>query len=163
MHTTINPSKENDSRSCPSAVSSRVHTDIQMTAHFPASIWNTKTTVNPLAARSSAKKKIYSLPKASSVFLPPLPELYLPHIILNCLLFEIYSVKPSDSPRRTHLGDFMWGYWERGSCRPNNDKWQRDRFSSLCASPSIVPLSGAAIMSLMAQSPSTLRGKHAEA
>lgn len=49
------PPKENDSRSCPSAVSSRVHAHIQMTGHFPASSWNTKTTVNPLAARSSAK------------------------------------------------------------------------------------------------------------
>lgn len=121
-----------------------------------------KNNCQPSGRPLLCQDKIYSLPTASSVFLPPLPELYLPRIILNCLLSEIYSVKPSDSPRRTHLGDFMWGYWECRSCRPNNDKW-RDRFSSLCASPPIVPLSGAAIMSLMAQSPSTLRGKHAEA
>lgn len=40
--------------------------------------------------------KMCFLPTASSVFLS-FPELYLPHIIVNCLLSEIYSVRRSDS------------------------------------------------------------------
>lgn len=40
--------------------------------------------------------KMCFLPTTSSVFLS-FPELYLPHIIVNCLLSEIYSVRRSDS------------------------------------------------------------------
>lgn len=51
----INIQKESavhrDTRS-PSTVCSYVHIEIQTTAHFPASIWNTKTTIDPLATHS---------------------------------------------------------------------------------------------------------------
>lgn len=89
----------------PCTVSSYVHIEIQTTAHFPASIWNTKTP-STLWPPVLCQDKICFLPTPSSVCLS-FPKLYLPHIIVNCLLCDIYCVRRRDSQKHTHtLGGF---------------------------------------------------------
>lgn len=114
----------------PSTVSSYVHIKIQRTVPFSSKhleYKNTSTLWPPVLCQD----KICSLPTASCVGLS-LPELYLPPIIVNCLLCEIYSVRLRVSSKHKRTWGILWGYWECCSCHPNNDKWQRDRLRCFC-------------------------------
>lgn len=87
------------------AVSSYVHIETQMAAHFPTRIWNAKTpsTLRPPILRQD---KICFLPSVLCVCLS-FPQLYLPRIIVNHLHCEIYSVRWRDSWKHTDtLGGF---------------------------------------------------------
>lgn len=80
----------------PSAVSSYVHIEIQTTAHFPSEHLEYKNKRRPRGHLLAAKIKFASFQTPSSVRLA-FPELYLPRIIVNCLLGEIYSARRRDS------------------------------------------------------------------
>lgn len=76
---------------------------------------------------------------------------------------EIFSADSGVFLRKTcwHFGGFCRGCWERRSCHANNDKWRGEGLFRLLflRRRRLPPLSGAAVMSLMAQSASHFEGR----
>lgn len=130
----------------PSTVYSYVHIEIQTTAHFPASIWNTNTQSTLWPPSLCQDKNL--LPSNSVLGLLLFPRALSPSHhrklppFVRCTEWFLETC--------THTWGILWGCWECCSCRPNNDKWQKDELRcgvlSLFASASVVPLSRTVIM-----------------